>query len=139
MEEKHLFKKDDNYIVLNLKNMKIFKLPTKLNSLLDGMSEQELKEVESKLTLEKDNDEKKQLIIHEENKNICKRLILNVSNSCNLACKYCYAEEGKYATNQELEMMNIDTLKKAIEATYDIYSDFYLNLYFCNNLYAKTS
>lgn len=123
MEEKHLFKKDNNYIILNLKNMKIFKLPTKLNSLLDGMSEQELKEVESKLTLEKDNDEQKQLTIHKENKNICKRLILNVSNSCNLACKYCYAEEGKYATNQELEMMNIDTLKKAIEAAYDIYSE----------------
>lgn len=42
-----------------------------------------------------------------------KKLILNVSNSCNLNCKYCYANGGVY--NSAEKLMNFNTAKTAID------------------------
>lgn len=118
----HLFQREDNYFVLNLDNMKIFRLPQKMNRLLNGKTKDELGIIEKELCLEDSNDYR-ELKINKENEKYCKRLVLNVTNACNLACKYCYAEEGKYASEQKVSMMSIDVLKMAVELACDIYSD----------------
>ncbi|MEG0793512.1 MAG: hypothetical protein RSD97_08885 [Lachnospiraceae bacterium] len=48
----------------------------------------------------KDEDEftrKKQFT----NKDSISKIVLNVSNECNLNCKYCYADGGKYASKKK--------------------------------------
>lgn len=47
------------------------------------------------------------------NKDILGKLVLNVSNKCNLRCKYCYANGGVYNSNEDL--MSKDVLKKSLD------------------------
>jgi six-Cys-in-45 modification radical SAM protein len=49
------------------------------------------------------------LIKSKEVKSIC----LHISHDCNLRCKYCFAEEGKY--HGKREQMSLETGKKAID------------------------
>ncbi len=44
---------------------------------------------------------------------VTKALCLNVAHDCNLACKYCFAEEGEY--HGERAMMSLETGKKAFD------------------------
>lgn len=53
--------------------------------------------------------------------NILIKLTLNISNSCNLACKYCYANRGEYSHSHK--NMDKDTLQRAIDiftSKYDV-------------------
>lgn len=45
-------------------------------------------------------------------------LCLLVAQSCNLACKYCFADEGKYNENIK-NFMDIDTMKTAIDRYFE--------------------
>lgn len=47
------------------------------------------------------------------------RLVLNVTNKCNLNCKYCYAEGGNYSSSECL--MSKETAKAAIDLFYSRY------------------
>lgn len=47
-----------------------------------------------------------------ENESISK-IVLNTSNKCNLRCKYCYADGGKYASQKD-EIMSINTLENIV-------------------------
>ncbi|WP_054742916.1 radical SAM/SPASM domain-containing protein [Cellulosilyticum ruminicola] len=49
--------------------------------------------------------------------NKLRRLIFNISNTCNLRCKYCYANHGQYGSTENL--MTIETAKKALDAFYN--------------------
>jgi uncharacterized protein len=48
----------------------------------------------------------------QENRPVIHRLSLNISNDCNMACKYCYANGGNYYTNGGL--MDRDTALNAV-------------------------
>lgn len=52
---------------------------------------------------------KKQVV----NGNSISKVVLNVSNKCNLRCKYCYADGGQYASKKD-ELMSMQTLKDII-------------------------
>ncbi len=43
-------------------------------------------------------------LINKNSKNVLDRLVLNISNNCNLSCKYCYAHGGNY--NSDKSMMS---------------------------------
>jgi uncharacterized protein len=45
------------------------------------------------------------------------KLVLSVSNKCNLRCKYCYANGGIYNSNEGL--ISIDILKRALDVFYN--------------------
>ncbi len=45
---------------------------------------------------------------------VTKALCLNVAHDCNLACKYCFAEEGEYHGGAR-ELMSLETGKKAFD------------------------
>ncbi len=45
--------------------------------------------------------------------NVIKAMCLNVCHTCNLACEYCFADEGKY--NGERAVMDVDTAKRALD------------------------
>lgn len=50
---------------------------------------------------------------------VLNRLVLNLSNDCNLACKYCYANGGSYQS--ESAMMSEATAIKALDRFYEQY------------------
>lgn len=54
-----------------------------------------------------------------ESDSILYKLVLNVTNKCNLGCKYCYANGGCYHSTEHL--MDIDIAKEAIECFYSKY------------------
>ena len=54
-----------------------------------------------------------------ENEHTLYKLVLNVTNTCNLNCKYCYADGGNYSSLDG--MMNIETARAAIDLFYSKY------------------
>lgn len=53
------------------------------------------------------------------NKKILGKLVLNISNKCNLRCRYCYANSGIYKSEEDL--MNIEIAKKTLDRFYNHY------------------
>ncbi len=49
----------------------------------------------------------------EHHKPVVKALCMHIAHDCNLACKYCFAEEGEYHGRREL--MSFETGKKALD------------------------
>lgn len=49
------------------------------------------------------------------------KLVLNISNTCNLKCKYCYAHHGTYGTTQHL--MTKEMAKQILDRFYSYYDD----------------
>ena len=44
---------------------------------------------------------------------ILKKVVINISNSCNLSCSYCYADGGNYGMDNRV--MDFDTADKIIQ------------------------
>ena len=115
----HLFKKDNDYYIVDGENLSIYKIPKTINDKLDNFSSDELHLYESKMiTKPRETFE----IVDSNKRSTCRRLIIILSNYCNLACKYCYANGGNYENNN-LDNMSLETLKKSIETVLSIYPD----------------
>ena len=52
-------------------------------------------------------------MIEEVKKTVVKALCLHIAHDCNLACKYCFAEEGEYHGRRAL--MSYEVGKKALD------------------------
>lgn len=48
------------------------------------------------------------------NEGTISKIVLNMSNKCNLKCKYCYADGGKYASKKD-ELMSVEIFESIIE------------------------
>lgn len=58
----------------------------------------------------------KKLIKHMQESGTLYQLILNVTENCNMRCKYCFlSEEYMYTRNRTSSMMNFETAKKAMD------------------------
>lgn len=49
------------------------------------------------------------------------RLVINISNECNMCCKYCYANNGNYQS--ESRLMSVDTLRRTLDVMYGLYPE----------------
>lgn len=56
-----------------------------------------------------------------DNKKILSRLVIHLTNDCNLRCKYCYAHGGKYLS--ERRKLNEEMLDKTIERFYSEFDE----------------
>ena len=54
------------------------------------------------------------IIDFKKRKTVVKALCLHIAHDCNLACKYCFADEGEYH-GQRRELMSLEVGKKAID------------------------
>lgn len=88
--------------------------------MLKGYNEDELKEgyEEVKELIEADKlfteDIYKNFVMDfKKRKTVVKALCLHIAHDCNLACKYCFAEEGEYHGKREL--MSFEVGKKALD------------------------
>ena len=64
-------------------------------------------------TLSTSIDDLNNNIKKENDYNILKKVVINISNNCNLSCTYCYADGGNYGMMNQL--MNIDAADKIID------------------------
>ncbi|MDO4595327.1 MAG: radical SAM protein [Tissierellia bacterium] len=81
---------------VNLKEMEIFEISDKkeFDDYVDNLKEDDF--ISRKIT-----------------KELLPKLVLNISNNCNLNCIYCYANQGNYGRKNRL--MNKDTINKIID------------------------
>lgn len=82
-----------------------------LEAVLEALEECDTLEKESMLFTE---DVYKDAIEHFKNREtVVKALCLHIAHDCNLACKYCFAEEGEYHGRRAL--MSYETGKQALD------------------------
>lgn len=84
----------------------------------------ELKEILGEIKELKDNNElftediyEKPINSYKDRPTVVKALCLHIAHDCNLACKYCFAEEGEYKGKREL--MSYEVGKKALDFLVD--------------------
>lgn len=80
--------------------------------ILDSYSD--IEELESSGQLFTEDVYKDVIIDFKKRKTVVKALCLHIAHDCNLACKYCFADEGEYH-GQVRELMSLEVGKKAID------------------------
>ena len=74
---------------------------------------EEIKELEEAGQLFTEDVYKDAIIDFKQRKTVVKALCLHIAHDCNLACKYCFAEEGEYHGDRSL--MSYEVGKKALD------------------------
>lgn len=114
---KHIFKHNGQYYLLESEYLKFFRIPDKFNEKLDNTKN--LDEFADELYI---NTSDEVFTVHETDADLCNRLVLNMTNKCNLACKYCYAEGGDYGQENHNSFMSLEVMKKTINIVFSMYS-----------------
>lgn len=121
-------KTDDTCVMFLCESLKFFNVNKSIkkvvNDILDGVSEAEIIEKYNIKTETYDNickilSEDAVEDVTGEKEDTLFRLVLNVTNKCNLNCKYCYADGGNYSSSECL--MSKETAKAAIDLFYSRY------------------
>lgn len=116
----YLYQKDDSYVLFDRESMSFFLLPFELGSSLSKISESERSAMIEKALASKRNN-----LCKQPSKDLsreCSRLILCITQFCNLACKYCYADAGTYGDTCRT-VMSPKTAKNAIDKMISIFPD----------------
>lgn len=118
MENTHIFKADGAFYAFDGSTMTAYAFPQSVCSKLENLSVEELSILEKNLLINEKKAEKKKL-----NLNYCSRLIINISSVCNMACKYCYADEGDYGQENVKKLMDRKTLEEGVQAILKLYPE----------------
>ena len=108
----HLYFKDNSYILFDRESMGFYLIPMEIGERLSELKNNEKEAILEKVLATKRSESC--LKVDSTNKNKCSRLILVLAQKCNLACRYCYADEGTYGDNSG-NCMTAETAKNAID------------------------
>lgn len=122
MNKMHIFKKQDRYYIFDGSSFDAYRLPTEITEKLDVLNEEELKDIADSLKIQNKNYKSVSKRRVEENPDLCNRLILNITSKCNLACRYCYANEGAYGIENS-KFLSEDTLENAMNSMIEMFKD----------------
>lgn len=114
---KHIYKHNGKYYLLESEFLKLFKIPGKFNKKLD-----QTKNLEATAEAISVHISNESFSVRQPDTNLCNRLVLNMTNQCNLACKYCYAEGGDYGQENSCLKMTVEVMKKTVDRIYSMYS-----------------
>ena len=91
-----------------------------IEKLVDRYPQTEIEEAIQEVNELKDNEElftedtyKERIIDFKKRQTVVKALCLHIAHDCNLACRYCFAEEGEYHGRRAL--MSYETGKQALD------------------------
>lgn len=91
-----------------------------IEKLVDRYPQTEIEEAIQEVNELKDNEElftedtyKERIIDFKKRQTVVKALCLHIAHDCNLACRYCFAEEGEYHGRRAL--MSFEVGKKALD------------------------
>lgn len=119
----HFIKEDNKTVMFFPDSLRFYKVNDKSREIIeDIMVNKNEEEVIEKFNINIDTYNKfKNLLYKEEmveevtakRENELYKLVLNITNKCNLACKYCYANGGNYCSSEGI--MKIETAKATLE------------------------
>lgn len=125
----HFIKKsEDEYVMFISNALKFYNVNENVkNAVADMQGNTPKTEILSKYNISNEAFEKLRKTINSDNveditgesPDTLYRLVLNVTNSCNLNCRYCYADGGSYSSSECL--MDITTAKRALDVFYSKY------------------
>lgn len=115
----HIFKCENQYYLINTNSMKLYKISYENYDQLELLAESDLDELAQKFEKGEQTKVKRNIVSFDEKK--CNRLIINMAESCNLACKYCYAQEGSYGQKERERLISIDIVKKSVVRVLELY------------------
>jgi uncharacterized protein len=95
------------------KNETISRLTSKYDAKEISEALDEIDELKNEGALYTEDIYKNAVDIFKDRKTVVKALCLHIAHDCNLACKYCFAEEGEYHGRREL--MSFEVGKKALD------------------------
>lgn len=107
----HIVKRDNRYVLYNERTLEFYNVNEQLGEKLSKLSDKEIDEI-----IESDRSNEELASPFNTDFERCERLVMVVSQDCNLACKYCYAQQGTYGEECE-KVMSLDTLKNAVKYT----------------------
>lgn len=90
----YLYIKDNAYILFDRDSMRFYVIPIDIGEKLDNLEDDVRNEILEKTLASKRKNLCFETSSIDEEK--CSRLVLVLAQHCNLACKYCYAEDGTY-------------------------------------------
>lgn len=97
----------------NTKEEILQKLKSKYSQDLISEAISEVQELEKEELLFTEDIYKQYIIDFKKRKTVVKALCLHIAHDCNLACRYCFAEEGEYHGRKAL--MSLEVGKKALD------------------------
>lgn len=103
----HIFNRGSQYILYNENNLEFYTVDNQLGEKLSEIGDDKIAEMLNA----RDVDTVK---IENYSGEICERLVLVISQDCNLGCKYCYAQQGSYGENH-VGLMTLETLKNSVK------------------------
>jgi uncharacterized protein len=110
----HIYNLDDKYILFNHEQLKYFLLPPKLGEQLLKLDENEKERLISSLKENFYFNGSNEITQEEKEDDVCSRLILVISQACNLSCSYCYAHGGSYGKQSGNFFMDFETAKNSV-------------------------
>jgi hypothetical protein len=120
----YLLVEGESYLALYLtKQRKIFKVPRHLREEIESLCAYNSEERQSGSTAVKPVlealEENERPLARPARQGFLRRVSLNVTNACNMACSYCYANEGEYGSPRGL--MTEDVARLSIETFFTHY------------------
>ena len=109
LQQKNLYINDDNYVMVDLNTYRIFYLTENLVHALQDKEAVAFSKEENDIWQIIQNLKPAQSV----NETFYNAIKIHVSNSCNLACKYCYANGGNYGFQDSL--MTQETADKILK------------------------
>ena len=123
----HFFEKTGKIVMYLPDSIKFFKIDKNgkkiVEDILNGEKESEIKRkynISSEYYKSIIDMLSEKIEIKENNEEVLEKLTINISNVCNLKCKYCYANKGCY--NSKEGIMTKETAKVALDVFYKKYS-----------------
>lgn len=155
----HFIEKDNYMIAYFPESKRFFKINTKTKTLINYIIEgknndficknlniSKIDLLDFKNKLQKYNEKIKPQFNLSSNKKILNRLVIHVTNKCNLRCKYCYANGGTYHSEEALlTKEQLDLILERFYNEFDIIEgiqlfggepliDLYMIEYICNQI-----
>ena len=124
------------YLLFNVNNLSLFKIDNftyelllkildgdKIENILDEDGVHDFGEVCKKLFRYDNDNNNNKFVDHKPNTSrfVLDRLVLNVSNVCNLNCCYCYAKGGSYGEDESFMEENVAI--RTVDYFYNRYND----------------
>lgn len=115
----HLIREAGEYLLFDNETVNIYKLNEKQGMRLEKYTDAELDSLlqDVKEAVTKEEPRKERLECRRAD-----RIVLVISQACNMGCKYCYAQEGSYGEKNKC-LMDFDTLKKSIKKVLEIFPE----------------
>ena len=126
----HLIEDNDSTVLFLPDTLKFFEINSFTKNVIEdmkqGLEDQDICEkhqlnVESLNQIKKmiDNKDDRVKLVTAQKEGTLFRLIMNVTNKCNLACKYCYANGGNYCSEENVMCNNM--VDEILNKMYDRY------------------